>query len=65
MSTITIDGKPIIAPEGANLLQVARDNGIDIPGLVKKPANGSAESVDDDSSINVSASSRFHFRVNA
>ena len=33
MSTITIDGKPIVTPEGANLLQVARDNGIDIPGL--------------------------------
>ncbi|HUS86129.1 MAG TPA: formate dehydrogenase subunit alpha [Bacteroidales bacterium] len=30
---ITIDGKNIEAVEGANLLQVARDNGINIPGL--------------------------------
>ncbi len=30
---IKIDGKNIKASEGANLLQVARDNGIDIPGL--------------------------------
>lgn len=30
---ITIDNKSISAPEGANLLQVARDNGMDIPGL--------------------------------
>ena len=30
---IKIDGKAISAPEGANLLQVARDNGFDIPGL--------------------------------
>ncbi len=30
---ITIDGKRISAEEGANLLQVARDNGISIPGL--------------------------------
>ncbi len=30
---IKIDGKTIQAEEGANLLQVARDNGIDIPGL--------------------------------
>jgi len=30
---LTIDGKEIKAEEGANLLQVARDNGIDIPGL--------------------------------
>ena len=30
---ITIDGKRIQAPEGMNLLQVARDNGFDIPGL--------------------------------
>ena len=31
--TITIDGKKIKTTEGANLLQVARDNGINIPGL--------------------------------
>ena len=33
MVTIHIDGKEIHAPRGANLLKVARDNGIDIPGL--------------------------------
>jgi len=33
MVKITIDGKTIDAEEGANLLQVARDNGFDIPGL--------------------------------
>ncbi len=31
--SIKIDGKTIQAEEGANLLQVARDNGFDIPGL--------------------------------
>jgi formate dehydrogenase alpha subunit len=31
--TITIDGKEIQTSAGANLLQVARDNGINIPGL--------------------------------
>lgn len=31
--SISIDGKTIQALEGANLLQVARDNGINIPGL--------------------------------
>ena len=31
--TVTIDGKAIRAEEGQNLLQVARENGIDIPGL--------------------------------
>jgi len=31
--SITIDGKKIISEDGANLLQVARDNGINIPGL--------------------------------
>ncbi len=31
--TIEIDGKKITTEEGTNLLQVARDNGIDIPGL--------------------------------
>jgi formate dehydrogenase alpha subunit len=31
--TIEIDGKKISTEEGKNLLQVARDNGIDIPGL--------------------------------
>lgn len=31
--TITIDGKKIQAAEGANLLQVAHDNGIQIPSL--------------------------------
>lgn len=31
--SIQIDGKTIKAHEGANLLQVARDNGVDIPGL--------------------------------
>ncbi len=31
--TITIDGEKIEAPEGDNLLQVARDNGLNIPGL--------------------------------
>jgi len=30
---ITIDGKSISAPKGANLLKVARENGFDIPGL--------------------------------
>lgn len=33
MISLTIDGKTITAPEGANLLQVARDNGFNIPGL--------------------------------
>lgn len=31
--SLTIDGKVIHAFAGENLLQVARDNGIDIPGL--------------------------------
>jgi formate dehydrogenase alpha subunit len=31
--SIKIDGKNILAKNGANLLQVARDNGFDIPGL--------------------------------
>lgn len=31
--TITIDSQKIQAPEGANLLQVAKENGIDIPHL--------------------------------
>ncbi len=31
--SIQIDGKNIKAHEGANLLQVARENGVDIPGL--------------------------------
>lgn len=31
--TIEIDGKKIVSEEGKNLLQVARANGIDIPGL--------------------------------
>ncbi|MDR4987646.1 MAG: formate dehydrogenase subunit alpha [Bacteroidales bacterium] len=31
--TLTIDNKKITAPEGANLLQVAKDNGIAIPHL--------------------------------
>ncbi len=31
--TITIDNQKIQAPEGANLLQVAKENGIDIPHL--------------------------------
>ncbi len=30
---LTIDGKKISAPAGSNLLEVARNNGIDIPGL--------------------------------
>ena len=33
MVTFTIDNKTIHAPDGSNLLQVARLNGIDIPGL--------------------------------
>ncbi len=33
MVKITIDNKEITSPIGANLLQVARDNGINIPGL--------------------------------
>jgi formate dehydrogenase alpha subunit len=33
MVQLTIDGKRIRAAEGENLLQAARDNGIDIPGL--------------------------------
>ncbi|TVR68159.1 MAG: formate dehydrogenase subunit alpha [Spirochaetaceae bacterium] len=32
-STVHIDGREISALEGSNLLQVARENGIDIPGL--------------------------------
>ncbi len=35
--TITIDGVRIQAPRGANLLQVARDNGFPIPGLCYHP----------------------------
>ncbi len=35
--TITIDGRSIRATEGANLLQTARDAGIDIPGLCFHP----------------------------
>jgi predicted molibdopterin-dependent oxidoreductase YjgC len=35
--TITIDGKQIQAAEGSNLLKVARDNGINIPGLCWHP----------------------------
>lgn len=31
--TVIIDGKTVKTEKGANLLQVARDNGIDIPGL--------------------------------
>ena len=31
--SISIDGKKITTVEGANLLQVARDNGINIPSL--------------------------------
>jgi NADH dehydrogenase/NADH:ubiquinone oxidoreductase subunit G len=31
--TLTIDNKEIQAPEGANLLQVAKDNGFAIPHL--------------------------------
>jgi formate dehydrogenase alpha subunit len=34
---IQIDGRQIEAQEGANLLQVARDNGFDIPGLCYHP----------------------------
>jgi len=30
---LSIDGRPITATDGSNLLQVARDNGFDIPGL--------------------------------
>ena len=33
MVTIYIDGTAISAPQDANLLSVARDNGVDIPGL--------------------------------
>ncbi len=33
MVTLTIDNKTINAPDGSNLLDVARSNGIDIPGL--------------------------------
>jgi len=36
-ATIHIDGHKVEATEGANLLQVARDNGIDIPGLCYHP----------------------------
>lgn len=31
--SLTIDGKKVEAPSGANLLKVARDNGFNIPGL--------------------------------
>jgi len=34
---IKIDGEEVLAPQGANLLQVARDNGFDIPGLCYHP----------------------------
>ncbi len=34
---LTIDGRAIKAPAGANLLQAARDNGVDIPGLCYHP----------------------------
>jgi len=34
---IKIDGKEVLAPQGANLLQVARENGFDIPGLCYHP----------------------------
>ncbi|MBE0677122.1 MAG: molybdopterin-dependent oxidoreductase, partial [Bacteroidales bacterium] len=33
MVTLTIDNKTITAPEGSNLLEVARSNGIAVPGL--------------------------------
>ena len=32
-ATIVIDGKKVHTVAGANLLQVARENGFDIPGL--------------------------------
>lgn len=35
--TITIDGREVRAEEGANLLQTARDAGVDIPGLCFHP----------------------------
>ncbi len=34
---IIIDGKRVVSQEGENLLQVARDHGIDIPGLCYHP----------------------------
>ena len=34
---LTIDGRTVSAPAGANLLQVARDNGFDVPGLCYHP----------------------------
>jgi len=34
---LTIDGVEVLAEEGQNLLQVARDNGFDIPGLCYHP----------------------------
>lgn len=34
---ITLDGKQIIAPAGASLLDVARENGVDIPTLCHDP----------------------------
>jgi len=36
MVTITVDGKKLEAPAGANLLDVCRENGIDIPHLCHK-----------------------------
>ena len=33
LATITIDGKKVKSAIGANLLQIARENGFDIPGL--------------------------------
>ena len=33
LASIIIDGKKVLAVEGANLLQTARENGFDIPGL--------------------------------
>ena len=36
-ATIYIDEQKVVVPVGANLLQVARDNGFDIPGLCYNP----------------------------
>ena len=36
IKTFTIDGKPVSATEGETILEVARQNGIDIPTLCNK-----------------------------
>ncbi len=42
--TLTIDGQDITARKGANLLEVARENGFDIPGICYHPRLSSTAS---------------------